>query len=245
MTADHDSRISDLYRQSSQETPPAHLDQAVMGRARKSVRRRVYSTFGSNRVARGALLGVVLLCVLLLLDVPQQPDINAPLQEMQAPLSVAPPAMHEEVVPPGLSSPVLPAEMEDTRAVPAAPAVRFDLQESLPEIDVVVPEEGKRERALQLQKSSREEAAGFAVTVPAGPWYLQAGYFHERARADALKEKLLDMGLKCEIREVPLDEAAVYHRVLIGPFADLDVLNTSRQELDGLGFETQLVTDRK
>ena len=238
MTADHDSRISDLYRQSSQETPPAHLDQAVMDRARKSVRHRGYSPFGSNLVARGALLGVVLLCVLLLLDVPQQPDIHAPLQDTLAPLSDAPPAMHKEVVPPGLSSPALPAEMEDTRAAPAAPAARFGLHESL-------PEEGKRERALQLQKSSKEESAGIAVTVPAGPWYLQAGYFHERARADALKEKLLGLGLKCEIREVPLDETTVYHRVLVGPFVDLDVLNTSRQELDELGFETQLVTGRK
>ena len=248
MTADHDNRISDLYRQSSQETPPAHLDQAVMDRARKSVRRRMYSPFGSNLVARGALLGVVLLCVLLLLDVPQQPDIHVPLQDMAAPLSDAPPAMRKEAVQPGLSSPALPAETEDLQdapAAPAAPAARFNLRERLPEMEVLVPEADNQERSLQLQKPGKEEAAGIAVIAPAGPWYLQAGYFHERVRADELQEKLLGLGFKCEIREVPLDEAAVYHRVLIGPFADLDALNTSRRELDELGFETEPVTDRK
>jgi len=238
VTADHDNRISDLYRQSSQETPPAHLDQAVMDRARKSVRRRMYSPFGSNLVARGALLGVVLLCVLLLLDVPQQPGIHAPLSD-------APPAMRKEAVQPGLSSPALPAETEDLQDAPAAPAARFNLRERLPEMEVLVPEADNQERSLQLQKPGKEEAAGIAVIAPAGPWYLQAGYFHERVRADELQEKLLGLGFKCEIREVPLDESAVYHRVLIGPFVDLDALNTSRQELDELGFETQRVTDRK
>ena len=51
MTEDHSSRISDLYRQSSQETPPAHVDQAVLEKARKSVRFHVFSPFGNHWVA--------------------------------------------------------------------------------------------------------------------------------------------------------------------------------------------------
>ena len=37
MSEEHDSKISDLYQTSSQETPPAHIDQAVLSMARKSV----------------------------------------------------------------------------------------------------------------------------------------------------------------------------------------------------------------
>ena len=66
MTEDHDNRIADLYQQSSQETPPAHLDRAVMDMARKPVRRRAFSPFCNRWVAGGALVGVVMLSVLLI-----------------------------------------------------------------------------------------------------------------------------------------------------------------------------------
>jgi cell division protein FtsN len=78
MSEEHDSKISDLYQTSSQETPPAHIDQAVLSMARKSVPRRAFSPFGNQWVAGGAMVGVAVLSLLLIIAVPPQPDTYAP-----------------------------------------------------------------------------------------------------------------------------------------------------------------------
>ena len=81
MSEQHDSKISELYQTSSQETPPAHIDHAVLSMARKSAPRRAYSPFGNHWVAGGAMLGVVVLSVLLIIAMPPQPDIYAPEED--------------------------------------------------------------------------------------------------------------------------------------------------------------------
>jgi cell division protein FtsN len=245
MTEEHDNRISDLYRQSSQETPPAHLDRAVMDGARKSVRRRGYSPFGNHWLAGGAMVGVIMLSVLLILDVPQQPDFHAPAQDAVAPPSETLSETRRETARSRALPSALPAAAEKKREAPAAPKARFGFYELLPEMEVVVPDEEDLGRSLLLQKSIKETPAGIAATVPAGIWYLQAGSFQERARADELKVKLTGLGFKCEIQEVRINSTDVFHRVRVGPFADPEVLDQSRQKLGELGIETQTVKERK
>ena len=245
MTAEHDNRISELYRQSSQETPPAHLDRAVMDRARKSVRRRGYSPFGNHWVAGGAMVGVIMLSVLLLLEVPRQPDFHVPASEVMVPLNNALPEKTKEAVRSMALPSALPAEVEKKREAPAVPKARFDFYELLQEMEVVVPDAEDPGRSLLLQKSTKEDSPSLAATVRSGIWYLQAGSFHERVRADELKVKLTGLGFECEIQEVSVNSLDVYHRVRVGPFADIEVLNKSRQKLDELGFETQMVKQRK
>ena len=245
MTTDHDNRISDLYRQSSQETPPARLDRAVMDRARKSVRRRVYSPFGSNWFARGAMVGVVVLCVMLILDVPQQPEPYAPVQDAVAPSSDTLSETRKKAARPRVLSSEMPAEAEKKLEAPAAPKAQYDFYELLPEMEVVVPDEEDLGHSLLLQKSTKEKPAGIVATVPAGIWYLQAGSFREKARADELKVKLTGLGFKCDIRGVSIDDMEVFYHVRVGPFADLEALNKLRQKLDELGVETQMIKERK
>ena len=245
MTEDHNSKISDLYQQASQETPPAHLDRAVVDRARKSVRRRVYSPFGNNQVARVAMLGVVLLCVLLILDVPQQPDSYAPVQEAVAPLSDALPEMRKEAARTRALSSELPAEAEKKREAPAVPKARFDSYERLPDMEVDVPEGEPRAVMKRAPAPVAKESAGLASSVPAGTFYLQAGLFRDKERADALKVKLTGLGFKCEIREDSIDDADVFYHVRVGPFTDPELLDQSRQKLGDLGIETQMLKERK
>ena len=245
MTEDHDSKIADLYRQSSQETPPAHLDQAVMDRARKSVRRRVYSPFGNNRVARGAMVGVVVLCVMLLLDVPRQPESYVPEQDAVAPSSDALSEMRKEAARTRALSSELPAETERKREAPAAPKAQFQLYEELQDMEVIVPENEPRAVMKQAPAAVAEEPAGLASRVPAGIWYLQAGSFRDKARADALKVKLTGLGFKCEIREDSIDDADVFYHVRVGPFSDPEALDKSRQKLGELGIETRTVKERR
>jgi len=243
VSEDHDSRISELYRQSSQETPPAQLDRAVMERARKSVRRRVYSPFGNNWLAGGAMVVVIMLSVLLLLDVPQQPDFHAPAQDAVAPPSEALSETRREAARSRALPSALPAAAEKKRAAPAAPKARFDFYKLLPEMEMVVPE--GEPRAVMKQAPVAETPAGLAATVPSVTLYLQAGVFRDKARADALQMELTGLGFKCEIREVSSDDTDVVYHVRVGPFADLETLDQSRQKLDESGVETQPVKERK
>jgi cell division protein FtsN len=240
VTEDHDNRISDLYLQSSQETPPAHLDRAVMDRARKSVRRRVFSPFGNQWVAGGAMLGVVILSVLLILDVPQQPDGYAPGQDAVAPSREALSETRKEAAQSDALPSDQPAGAEKKHAVPAAPGARFEFYEVLPDREVIVPEEQPRARMQQQPSTAADNLASPASTVPAGPWYLQAGSFREKERAAALRARLAGLGFKCEIQEVRVN-MDIFYRVRVGPFADPEVFAASKQKLGELGIETQKV----
>ncbi|MGB5443459.1 MAG: SPOR domain-containing protein [Gammaproteobacteria bacterium] len=96
MSEQSDSRILDLYQQLSQETPPAHIDRAVLDRARNPVRPRAFSPFGNHWVAGGALASMVMLSVLLILVLTPQQDGYAPGRDAMAPSSDALPAMQRE-----------------------------------------------------------------------------------------------------------------------------------------------------
>jgi cell division protein FtsN len=245
MSEDHDSRISDLYRQSSQETPPAHLDRAVLDAARKSVRSRVFSPFGNNWIARGAMAGVVVLCVMLILDVPRQPEPYAPEQDAVAPSSEVQPKKREEAARPGALPSELSAEKKARREAPAAPGARFDFYDVLPELEVIVPEDDTPAVMKQLVAPATEAPASAAATTPAEAWYLQAGSFRDKARADALQAKLAELGFKCEIQEATVNKTDIYYRVRVGPFTDSEALENSKQKLGELRIETQVVKEQK
>jgi cell division protein FtsN len=158
-TEDHDSRISDLYRQSSQETPPAHIDRAVLVMARKSVRRRLLSPFGNHWVAGGALAGVVVLSVLLIPDVPRQPDHYAPVQDALPPSSETLPEVRKETAQNRVLPSELPAESKLKRDAPLAPKPRFDFYGDLPDSEVVAPQAEPRARLQQAPAMAAEDSA--------------------------------------------------------------------------------------
>ena len=242
MTEEHDSRISDLYRQSSQETPSAALDRAVMDRARKSVRKRVFSPFGNHWVTGGAMLGVVMLSVLLIVNVPQQPDYYSPEQDMQVPSSEARPEIpagtRKEAAKRRAPPPALAAEAEMQREVPASPKPHFDFYNVLPDMEITLPED--EPRRLQPPITADARLASPAAEV----WYLQAGSFRDKQRADELQTRLTALGFMCDIQVHTVNNIN-YHRVRVGPFADNEVMQESRQKLDELGIEIQLLKERE
>jgi cell division protein FtsN len=245
MTDDHKSRISDLYRQSSQETPPAHVDQAVLDKARKSVRFRVLSPFGNHWVAGGAVAGVALIGVLLTLSVQQQPDSHVPEEDAPVVLSELLPAVKEESAQSDAVLSELPALPETqpvealaSRAVPGAAEKMQDTQASLPEDETTVHRE-------QQPETVAEEHVATAKTVPAESWYLQVGSFREQRHAVELQTRLSKLGFSSVIQEVSMDNMDVYHRVRLGPFTDQGVLKQTRRKLDELGIGTLTVKSRQ
>jgi cell division protein FtsN len=262
---DHDSRISELYRQSSQETPPAHIDRAVQEMARKSVRRRLLLPFGNHWVAGGALAGVVVLSVLLITDVPLQPDHYAPEQDAVAPARETLSKMREETAQRRALTAEQPAAPAMQRDAPVAARPRFDFYGALPDSEVAVPKAESRARLQQAPPAvadeatgttatappaAAEETAGKAATVPAAPAaepagtktapagtrYLQVGSFREKNSAVRFKARLMKLGYRCEIHEASIDDTGVYYRVRVGPFTDNDALNNTKQKLGESGI---------
>jgi len=252
VTEEHDKKISDLYRQSSQETPPAHVDRAVLDRARKSVRRRVFAPFGDNWLAHGAMVGVVLLSVLLLLDMPRQPDTYAPARDIVAPAKEKREVLERSAQPGGMlldDSGGIEKNVEKKRVAPSAPKARFDAYEERQELEMDVLEEEPRMRMQQapalIPAPVAEEPASLASTIPAGPYYLEAGSFKDKERADELKLKLTGLGFKCEVEEVTVNNTEIDFRVRVGPFADFEVLVETKQKLGELGVDTRTVNNRE
>ena len=247
MSEEHDSKISDLYQTSSQETPPAHIDQAVLSMARKSVPRRAYSPFGNHWVAGGAMVGVVVLSVLLIIAMPPQPDIYAPEEDaidylnQQLP-EKRPGKQREYEHGKALKSEVFD-RMDADSEEPAAPKPRFDFYTVLPEMEVVIPE-AEIQAGLQ-QAPAAKESARVASALPAEAIYLQVGSFREQTHAEVVKTDLVALGFKCEVQKVSINNTNVYHRVRVGPFTDYVALDKSRKKLRELGFETQVVKKRE
>ncbi len=243
MSEEHDSKISDLYQMSSQETPPAHIDQAVLSMARKSVRRRAFSPFGNHWVAGGAMVGVVVLSVLLIVALPPQQDTYAPEDDGIAHLSEQRPEKQRKYEQgKALKSEVFD-RMDADSEEPAAPKPRFDFYSVLPEMEVVIPEE-EIQAGLQ-QAPAAKESARAAAALPAEAIYLQVGSFREQTHAEVVKTELVALGFKCEVQKISIDNANVYHRVRVGPFTDYVALDKSRKKLRELGFETQVVKKRE
>jgi cell division protein FtsN len=97
---------------------------------------------------------------------------------------------------------------------------RFTFYDTLPELEVVVPD------PAQDVRRGRTEAP---VVTP-GAHVLQAGSFPDFAQADAVKARLALLGISAGIQTVPVD-GRVFHRVRVGPVEDLAELNRMRARL--------------
>jgi len=244
----HDNRISELYQQSSQETPPARLDRAVMDMARKSARRRAFSPFGNHWIAGGVMAGVVMLSALLILTMPpQERYLLAPEQDAATPSRGALSKNRQEAAERRELLLEIPAKSEEKRQVPAVPKAKMDFYEAMPDAEVNIPEdEGVeflelKQSTKQLQAPVTEKPASATLAAPQGTRYLQVGSFREKQRAMGLKERLSGLGLTCEIQTVSINNKDVFHRVRVGPFTDPEALEKSRKMLGELGINAQTV----
>lgn len=127
-----------------------------------------------------------------------------------------------------------PAPSADVSSEPSSitpPAeTRFDFYELLPQFEVVIPE---------VESDTRPDRAARAVEVP-GRYVLQVGSFTALADADRMQASLALLGIESRIQRVTIDDD-VYHRVRIGPIAELDRLNRVRRQLRDARIESLLM----
>ncbi len=100
------------------------------------------------------------------------------------------------------------------------PAERYDFYEMLPNFEVVVPE---REAAVRRDLPA-------APVEKSGSYVLQVGSYRDFREADRVRAQLALEGIESKVQRVSVDNDT-WHRVRIGPIADLAELNRVRDRL--------------
>ena len=107
-----------------------------------------------------------------------------------------------------------PAEVSDKNGKPADKP-RFDFYTILPGSEVPVSEQ-------EVKQVAKQEG-----TVKDN-YFLQVGSFQAAAEADNMKARLALLGLEASIQTADIPDKGVWHRVRIGPFANIEDMTRSR-----------------
>jgi cell division protein FtsN len=126
--------------------------------------------------------------------------------------------------------PVPAATAREEAEAPVRPESRFDFYDELPKFEVVIPEH---------ERDVSADVAQAPVRQP-GTYVLQAGSFRSAADADRVQATLALQGIESRIQNVTIDEDT-WHRVRIGPFADLDELERMRAKLREKHIEVLMI----
>ena len=141
-------------------------------------------------------------------------------------LLAPPPVAQQAPQPASMATSMAPAAPPAAAAQAAEPAAeepaesRFTFYDMLPKFEVVIPEE---------EPDVSADATVQVISEP-GIYVLQAGSFTELADADRRRAELALQGVESRVQRVAIDDK-IYHRVRIGPIADLDELNRVRDQL--------------
>jgi cell division protein FtsN len=102
---------------------------------------------------------------------------------------------------------------------------QFDFYNILPKKEVVVPD-------YEIKTRTREEQVGKNKKTS---YVMQAGSFKTFDEADQLKAKLALMGIESKIQKAKV-ESVIWYRVKIGPYSQMDSVNTlmSRMKKNGM-----------
>lgn len=113
---------------------------------------------------------------------------------------------------------------------------RFTFYEELPKNEVIIPEEA----LIDVDKNKIEDQKPLEAITKSGTYYLQAGSFKDFADADRRKAELALFGVQTSIQKVAINDVN-WFRVRVGPFTELEKLNTTRQELRNSGVDALVI----
>jgi len=116
-----------------------------------------------------------------------------------------------------------PVKKEPEPAKPSKP--KFDFYTILPETETVLPE--RRARAKPV-KAKPEEGVSYI---------LQAGSFAGFEEADNMKARLALSGLVAHIQKITIEGKGEYHRVRLGPYENIEQLDSVAQQLQKMGVK--------
>ena len=93
-----------------------------------------------------------------------------------------------------------------------------------------LPQTGSQAPAAASSPSKPAAKSETPTVAGSGPYYLQVGSFRVLEDAEALRARILLMGMPVEIQRAEVNGMQV-NRVRVGPFAKLDDMNRTRSKL--------------
>lgn len=123
----------------------------------------------------------------------------------------------------GTAQKTAPAEVAGKNDKP-----RFDFYTILPGSEASVSEQ-------EIKQAAKQEGAAKES------YFLQVGSFQAAAEADNMKARLALLGLEAVIQTADIPDKGVWHRVRIGPFTNIEVMNRSRTLLAQNDIPSSLV----
>ena len=114
-------------------------------------------------------------------------------------------------------------------------AETLDSDGALPDADDAEGEPATQPTASEPSDPAPSEATGGAR------YLLQAGSFRNPDDAESLKASLALLGIEARIQVVELPGGETWHRVRIGPFADLQRVNAVRERMAGQQIDAILL----
>lgn len=138
----------------------------------------------------------------------------------------------------------------------------FDFYAVLPDMEVVVPKEempvskqssqkstppkpSKIENAKPVQTTSSTREDDKKPTAQVGEFLLQAGSFSRNSDAERRRAELGFQGFNARIQPVELDSGATTHRVMVGPYNNMDNMHQAKEKLAQAGIDTLAIRVRK
>ena len=109
------------------------------------------------------------------------------------------------------------------------------------EVDVAEPDEGADAPAPAVPEADPSADQPTAPTTGESRYLLQAGSFRQAEDADSLKANLALLGIEARIQVVELPGGETWHRVRVGPFADLEQVNGVRSRMAEQQIESILL----
>ncbi len=122
------------------------------------------------------------------------------------------------------------APKQEKKPEPGPVLPQFDFYTILPEKEVIVPD-------YEINTRAREERVGQAKTAS---YILQAGSFKEFKDADSLRAKLALMGIESKVEKAKIGNV-LWHRVKMGPYAQMSSVTTIRNRLRGNGIDVLVI----
>lgn len=128
---------------------------------------------------------------------------------------------------------------------------KFDFYAVLPKMEVIVPQNetdsGTRTTSKPgtVQKPANTRKPETSTRTSNEKYLLQAGSFRRNEDADRRRAELILKGFEASIQSVNLDSGDSWHRVMIGPYNNLNAMHRAQDQLAGNGIETLPIKMKK
>ena len=127
------------------------------------------------------------------------------------------------------AAPPAPVAAPETTAVAALEAQ----PEPEPEPEAAIPAETPSAPVVEASPPAPPEPAKPVVSAAeaGGTYVLQVGSFRSTAEAERRRASLALLGLEARVQTIAIDGEAIWHRVQVGPYDELNALNNARIRL--------------